>query len=86
MNLDQILITAKVAENKEEAKTIIAENYIGTYASLEDWAKEYLHKNCSVPNFVKEFIDYTKFAKTAQNNGDILVLTEDNKVFVFSMY
>lgn len=70
----------------DDAIKCLEEQYQGEYNSLEDWASEFL-EDCGflneIPENLRYYFDFEKYARDAELNGDIFTIKRDRKVHVF---
>lgn len=78
-----IAVLEHFAGDLDEAQQGI-ENYIGTYASLADYAEEVMEGE-TIPERIAPYIDYERMAKDWEMNGDIFTIEPSyDKVMVFA--
>ena len=71
----------------DDARKALAEDYYGEWASLADWAENYLNQTGgleNVPTSLRSYIDFERWANDLEMNGDIFSAEADQKVHVFS--
>lgn len=71
----------------DEAVTAIEDCYEGEWASIEDWAESWLEDTGSlqnVPENLRYYIDFEKWARDAEMGGDIYTLKVNGSVHVFN--
>ncbi len=70
----------------EESKTAL-ENYLGTYESLEDYARELTEETIQIPEHLAYYINYEAMARDMDMNGSVYTITESyNRIHVFSAH
>jgi len=57
----------------EDAKRAL-EHYIGTYESLEDYAREITEETTQIPEHLAFYIDYERMAHDIDMNGDVFTI------------
>lgn len=70
----------------ERAVEMVEERYAGEYRSLEDWAESFLDDTGAlkeVPDSLRYYIDFEKWARDAELSGDIVTASVDGMVHVF---
>lgn len=81
------LLLAHTADDIEEAKRVLSEDYHGCFETLADYAREFTEDTSTVPEHLKNYIDYEKMARDWDMNGDIFTIeTARDEVHVFSNY
>lgn len=71
-------------DDLDEAMEAVEDSYMGEYASLEDYAREYVDVS-EVPEHILMYIDYDRIAGDLDLNGDIIAFeTGYRQVHVFS--
>lgn len=58
----------------DEARQAADEKYIGTYESLEDYARQFTEETSDVPEHLQYYIDYDKMGRAMEMNGDIFTI------------
>lgn len=68
-----------------EEATRTVENYMGTYASLADYAQELTEQQgIKIPDYLSAYIDYEGMARDMELNGDVFTVEiSHDKVMVF---
>jgi antirestriction protein len=73
----------------DEARRKMAEDYLGEWDSLEEWAEDHLD-SCGflekVPQEIRNYIDFKKYAEDCELDGGIFVIRIDGKAYVFWTY
>ena len=73
-------------EHLEEAREAMKERYHGEYDDLEHWAEDFVEQIGlldPVPEALRGYFDYGKYARDYEMNGDIFTVEVDGKVHVF---
>jgi antirestriction protein len=73
-------------EHLEEAKRLMDEEYSGEWNSLADWAEDFLDETGqleSIPESLRYYLDFEKYAADCELSGDIFTIEVDGKVHVF---
>jgi antirestriction protein len=71
----------------DDARKALADNYYGEWSSLADWAEEYLSDTGgleNVPESLRAYIDFERWAKDMEMGGDIFSVEVDGKLHIFS--
>lgn len=58
----------------EAAKAAAEDNYIGSYASLADYAQELTEETTQIPESLRHYIDYDSMARDMTLNGDVFTI------------
>ncbi len=61
--------------NLEDASTAL-ENYLGTYESLEDYARELTEETTQIPEQLTFYINYEAMARDMEMSGDVFTIEE----------
>jgi|SRR6478736_4091446 len=70
----------------EEAQKALAEHYSGKWSNLADWAEDYLRETGgleNVPESLRSYIDFERWAKDAEMGGDIFTVEQGGQLHVF---
>ncbi|MCB1122141.1 MAG: antirestriction protein ArdA [Verrucomicrobiae bacterium] len=68
----------------EESKAAL-ENFLGTYESLEDYARELTEETSKIPDHLAYYINYEAMARDMEMNGEVSTIRESyNRVHVFA--
>lgn len=68
----------------DEANRLLEDGYQGIYDSIEDYAQEICEECYSIPDPLKYYIDWNRFARDMLLNGDIHVVEKQSKLLIFS--
>lgn len=71
----------------EEARKALADQYYGEWSSLADWAESYLEETGgleNVPESLRSYIDFKRWADDLEMSGDIFCVEASGKVHIFS--
>jgi antirestriction protein len=71
----------------DDARKALAEQYYGEWSSLADWAEDYLRDTGgleNVPESLRSYIDFERWANDLEMSGDIFSVEVDRKVHIFS--
>jgi antirestriction protein len=86
-SLNEVLaVFSEVNEKVTEAKTMLEDNYCGTYSRFQDYAEECADKMMKgtekeVPQFLVNYFDYESFARDLQH--DMTTIDTPEGVMVF---
>ena len=71
----------------DEARKALTDQYYGEWSSLADWAEDYLKDTGgleNVPEALRNYIDFARWANDLEMSGDIFSEEVDGKVHIFS--
>ena len=71
----------------DEARKALAEQYYGEWSSLADWAEDHLEDTGgleNVPESLRSYIDFARWARDLEMSGDIFSVEVDSRVHIFS--
>ena len=72
------------AQDLDEARTMLENEYAGCYSSVEEFAEELTTTSTEIPDSLQYYIDYEKMARDMDLSGDIFTITTaHNEVHVF---
>jgi antirestriction protein len=79
-------LLAHTADDIEEAKRILSEDYHGCFETLADYAREFTEDTSTVPEHLKNYIDYEKMARDFECGDVYTIKTAHEEIHVFSNY
>ena len=71
-------------DGSEDLFDWILGNYLGVYDDKADWAEELLLSTDIVPKSLVGYVDYDKYARDAELNGDIIFVRRNGHTYVFN--
>jgi len=79
-------IWGHVGCDADDAKTMLTENYLGRFESLEDWAWDYLESSGEldkIPEHLRSYFDTKSYARDLELNGDVFTVEDGCEVHLF---
>ena len=70
--------------DREDRFDWILENCLGVYDDKADWAEELLLSTDIVPKGLVGYVDYDKYARDAEWNGDMLFVRRNGHTYAFN--
>ena len=70
--------------DREDRFDWILENCLGVYDDKADWAEEFLLSTDMVPKSLVGYVDYDKYARDAEWNGDMIFLRRNGRIYAFN--
>ena len=70
----------------DDARSALTDHYGGAWPSLADWAEEYLNDTGgleNVPESLRSYIDFERWAKDLEMSGDIFSVELDREFHIF---
>ena len=69
--------------DREDRFDWILENCLGVYDDKADWAEEFLLSTHMVPESLVGYVDYDKYARDAEWNGDMIFVRRNGHTYAF---
>lgn len=67
----------------DDAKQVL-ENYLGTYESMEDYARQITEETSHIPEHLAFYIDYERMGRDIEMNGDVFTIQiQADEVHIF---